>query len=366
VSAEAAAEERPAEPLAEAVLAVPGDPDTPTGGYAYARRLMAAAGSGGLGLRLWPLPGGFPDAPPDALAETARRLAALPAGWPVIVDGLALGVLDPAMLRGLDAPVIALCHHPLGLETGVAPDRAAALIASETAALAACAHVLTTSRTTADTLTARLGVPADRITVARPGTDPAPAAVGSGGPTVRLLSVGSLTPRKGHDQLIAALATMPDLDWSLTIVGPDDRDPAHAQALRAQVAQAGLSTRITLAGAAEPAALSRDYAQADLFALASRFEGYGMAYTEAMAHGLPTLGCDTGAVAEATRGAALLVAPDDMAGLADALRRLIADAPARDALARACRSAAADLPRWTDTAGAVAAAVTRVTQEATR
>jgi len=342
---------------ARAIFAIPGRLDTPTGGYGYARRLLAEAEAQGLILRHWPLPDGFPAPTPAELDETERRLRAAPAGWPLLIDGLALGAMPPGLIAGLESPVVALCHHPLGLESGLAGDAAARLIAAERAALGAVRHVITTSATTARCLARDFAVPRARITVARPGTDPVPAVPSadrdSGGP-VRLLSVGSLTPRKGHDLLIAALAGLGDLDWRLTIVGPEGRDPAHARALRARIGEAGLAARVTLAGAADAPALAREYAAADLFVLASRYEGYGMAYAEAMAHGLAVLGCDTGAVAEATLGAARLVPPEDAAALGAALGPLIADPSARRALAARCRAAAADLPRWAETARIVA------------
>ncbi|MEO1456347.1 MAG: glycosyltransferase family 4 protein, partial [Pseudomonadota bacterium] len=91
------------------------------------------------------------------------------------------------------------------------------------------------------------------------------------------------------------------------------------------------------------------YARADLFVLASCYEGYGMAYTEAMARGLPVLGSEVGAVREATLDAALLVPPGDPEALAAALSRLIGSVEERRALAERCRAAAARLPRWSDT-----------------
>jgi len=353
-----------AAPAVRAALAVPGDPETPTGGYVYARELLHHARSAGLILDPWPLPGGFPDADAGTLAETERRLMLLPAGWPVIVDGLALGVLPPALIAATGGPVIALCHHPLGLETGLEPDRSRALIDAERAALAACAGVVTTSRTTAATLIRDFAVPAGRITVAPPGTVPAPRAAGSPGPGVHILSVGSLTPRKGHDVLIAALASIRDLDWRLPIVGPADRDPGCAAALVEAIAAHGLADRVRLAGAADAPALARHYDAADLFVLASRYEGFGMALAEAMAHGLPVVGCDAGAVAEATLGAARLVPPDDSAALAGALAPLIAEPLTRARLRADCARAAEALPRWADTAAAMAEAVARAMQPA--
>lgn len=344
----------------QALLAVPGALDTPTGGYGYARRLLAEAEGAGLTLRHWPLPGGFPDAPRAAVEEAALRLAMAPAGWPIIADGLALGVLPPEVIRGAACPVIALCHHPLGFESGIDPDRAERLLASERAALAACAGVVTTSRATARLIATELGVPHERIAVAPPGTDPVPTQLRPAGNEdtgpVRLLAVGSLTPRKGHDVLLAALGQLTDLDWRLTVAGAP-RDPVHAALLEADAAAPGLRGRVRFVGAVDDATLAALYREAEIFSLASRFEGYGMAYTEAMANGLPVVGCDAGAVAEATNGAAVLVPPNDPQALATALRPLIADREARHAAARVAQGAARALPRWGDTAAAVREAV---------
>ena len=139
-------------------------------------------------------------------------------------------------------------------------------------------------------------MPADRITVARPGSDPAPMAHGSRDGIVRLLSVGAVVPRKGFDVLIAALATLADLPWRLTIAGDRGRDPKTAAQLDADIARLKLGDRVAVLGAVSPERLAELYAGADLFVLASRFEGYGMAYAEAIAHGLPVIGTTAGAI----------------------------------------------------------------------
>jgi glycosyltransferase involved in cell wall biosynthesis len=315
---------------------------------------LAEAAGAGVDLAHLALPGGFPNPSPDELAKTTRLLGGLPAGSPILIDGLTLGVLPAELLAALPGPVVALCHHPLALETGVAPRDARYLRDRERAALSACACVIATSATTAAILTADYAVPEARLTVACPGTDPAPRAKGSGGPGVGILSVGSLTPRKGHDVLIAALAGLGDLDWHLTIAGPADRDAVHARELARQIAGVGLRDRVALAGSLDAGALDRAYAAADLFVLAARYEGFGMAYTEAMAHGLPVIGCAAGAVPEATRGAAHLVVPGDPEALRAALKPMIADSAARARLAEDCWRAAQDFTHWPDTAAAVA------------
>jgi glycosyltransferase involved in cell wall biosynthesis len=204
-------------------------------------------------------------------------------------------------------------------------------------------------------------VPADRIAVARPGSDPAPLAQGSRDDIVRLLSVGAVVPRKGFDLLIAALATLTDLPWQLSIAGDRTRDRDAAARLDAEIALHALEDRVAVLGAVSPQHLAKLYAQADAFALASYFEGYGMAYAEAVAHGLPVIGTNGGAIPDTVPPeAGLLVEPGDSAALAEALRRVIGDSELRRRLASGARAAALQLPTWRQSADIFARALERL------
>src|SRR5262249_39232904 len=162
-----------------------------------------------------------------------------------------------------------------------------ALRGSERAALAAVRHVIVTGEATARLLTSDYAVPAGRITVALPGIDPVVPAHRSRDGTVALLSVGALVPGKGYDVLLAALTPVRDLPWRLTIAGARDRSPATAAELEATIAALDLAPRVTLAGAVADARLAELYREADLFVLASRHEGYGMALVQAISLAAP-------------------------------------------------------------------------------
>jgi glycosyltransferase involved in cell wall biosynthesis len=334
------------------VFAVPGDLATPTGGYGYDRRMIAELRDLGWEIDLLDLGEGFPSPSEATRGAALTRLLAVPTGRAIVIDGLALGVLPEAALQLAGRnPLLALVHHPLALEWGLSPAQAEALRASERAALAAVKGVVVTSTATARLVASDYGVPAERITVARPGSDPAPLAQGSQDGVVRLLSVGAIVPRKGFDVLIPALATLGDLPWKLTIAGDRTRDRDAAARLDADIAQLALAERIDVLGAVSPHRLAALYAEADIFVLASRFEGYGMAYAEAVAHGLPVIGSKAGAIPETVPPeAGLLVDAGDITVLAHALRRLIGDAGLRQRLASAARAAAPQLPTWRQSA----------------
>jgi glycosyltransferase involved in cell wall biosynthesis len=249
----------------------------------------------------------------------------------------------------------------LALESGLSVAEIEALRTSERAALTAAHHVIATSATTARILIADYDVPADRVTVARPGTDPVPAAHGSHNDTIQMLAVGAVVPRKGYDVLVAALATLADLPWRLTIAGDCERDTVTAAWIQSEIARCHLAEQITVVGAVTPERLAELYRTADLFVLASRFEGYGMAFTEAIAYGLPVVGTTAGAIPETVSSeAAVLIASDDSTALADALRRLIMHESERHRLALAARTAAAHLPTWRDSAALFAGAIKAV------
>jgi glycosyltransferase involved in cell wall biosynthesis len=333
-------------------FAVPGSLDQPTGGYAYDRRLIATLRALGCEVDVIDLGDGFPYPSAATRQGALERLRATPAGRPLVIDGLALGVLpEAAQALAPTHPMIALVHHPLALETGVTPAAAAALAVSERAALAFVRHVVTTSPSTRRVLIADYGVAPASVTVSLPGIDAVTTTVRPPRNGVTLLAVGAVVPRKGYDVLIHALATLTDLDWRLVIAGDSTRDRATADAVAAQAAALGLGARIGMRGAVGDDELARLHADADVFVLASRHEGYGMAFAEAINHGLPVIGTRAGAIPETVpAGAGILVEPDDAPALAAALRTMIADTRVRETCAAAARAAAATLPRWDATA----------------
>ncbi len=336
-------------------FAVPGDLELPTGGYEYARRVL----EGVPGLRHLQLPGGFP-VPGDAeLRETAGLLAGIPADDVVLFDGLALGAMPGWCLDALRARLVALVHHPLCLETGVAAAAQAALRRSETLALARAAHVITTSRSTADLLVRDFGVTAERLSVAEPGTAPALRAARVGSPQ-HLLSAGAVTPRKGYDVLVEALAGLGDLDWRLTIAGDLTRNPACAALLAEAVAVHGLGGRVTLTGTISDTAMAELYAGADVFVSSAHHEGYGMAAADALAYGLPLVVTRAGALSDTIPAdAAVVCAPGDVDGLRRALALMLTDAVTRERCAEASWQAGQRLPRWADTARIIAGVLGR-------
>jgi glycosyltransferase involved in cell wall biosynthesis len=113
------------------------------------------------------------------------------------------------------------------------------------------------------------------------------------------------------------------------------------------ISAARLGRRITLAGEQPPRMVMQAYRAADLFVLPSLHEGYGMAFAEAMAHGLPIIATAAGAIPQTVpREAGLLVRPGDAAELARALRRVIAEPALAARLAAGSRAAGGRLPDW--------------------
>ena len=229
------------------------------------------------------------------------------------------------------------------------------------AALARAKAVVTSSESTAKTLSAAFGVAPAVITVGEPGTDPAPRAQGTGNP-VTLLSIGSLVPRKGYDVLLEALAAMAGGNWRLNIAGDGSRQPQTSRALKAQVAQSDLAAHVRFLGPIQGDRLNQLYDEADVFVSASLYEGYGMVLAEAMARGLPIV-CTTGGAAAATvpDDAGLKVVPGDADVLGSALSRAIRDPALRARLAEASFIAGQKLPTWDETAMIIAGVLRRAT-----
>jgi len=209
------------------------------------------------------------------------------------------------------------------------PATAAALVhdapSSVARRLAAVPLLIATGEAMAARLAEEFEIPPRRIRVVAPGLPDLPRSPGSGGPRCHVLSIGPLVRRKGPDLLLRALARLFDLDWGLSVVG-DHRDPEFAAELSALVSTLGIKGAMAFIPSIGEAALDKLWATADLFALASRWEGYPAMVAEALRRGVPVALTAEGEAARfvpAEGGA--VCAPEDYEGLSKAMRRLIFD-----------------------------------------
>jgi glycosyltransferase involved in cell wall biosynthesis len=345
--------------LRRAAFAIPGDITTPTGGYIYERRLLEGLRAQGRDVRHLQLGTSFPDPTAEDMADAIAQLRSLEPDRAVILDGFISATLDTDALAALHVPSVAMVHHPLALETGLEPERRDYLFRIERQNLAHIDHVLVPSPATAAILTGSYGVAAERITIARPGTVRPERPRAPTSPPL-ILSVGIQHPRKGHDILLKALARIKELDWTAVIAGKV-YDAAHAAELARLHDELGLGARVRLAGYVPDAELAELHAAASIFALATRYEGYGLVFDEALAHGLPIVSCRTGAVPDTVPEAAgHLVAPEDAGAFADALADLLRDVSGYNARADAALAAGRDLPGWADTARVAGGVLDRI------
>ena len=334
-------------------LIVPGPIDQLTGGYIFARHIVENLRVRGDDIAVSELAGRFPGADATARAAATQALAALPDGAVAVIDGLGLlGFGDCLAAEAQRLKLIGFIHHALADETGLTADETAFFEAGERRLLPLLRGAVCPSRHTADALI-RYGVAETRIAVTPPGTTKPVSARerdNSHAP-LRLLSVAAITPRKGHHLLIKALAGIDRAAWRLDCVGSLTRDPACAAALRDAIARHGLETNVRLLGEHRPEQLPRAYEDADLFVLPSYLEGYGMAFAEALAYGLPIVATTAGAIPHTVpASAAWLVPPGDVAALRDALAHAIGDRAWLAQLAAGARRAGAALPGWPEAA----------------
>lgn len=359
-------------------------PSRPSGGNAYDRRICQELGAIGWSVRELAIAGAWPRPDAAACAALTRAIAGIGDGGVVLVDGLiASCVPDVLVPEAARLRLVVLVHLPLGIgltgegaatdgphaEGAVASAAAESAVlsaAAESAVLAAAAGVITTSAWTKGWLLTQYDLQPDRVHVAEPGADAAELAVGTASGS-ELLCVAAVTPNKGHDVLLTALAELSaDLRWRCLCVGPLDRDPSFVDRLRGQAVAAGIAERVLFTGPRSGAELAASYAAADLLVVASHFETYGMVVTEALARELPVLGTAVGGLPDALGHAddggrpGMLVPPGDPAALASALQQWLGDAQLRARLRQAARERRRTLPAWSATSARISAVLAEV------
>jgi glycosyltransferase involved in cell wall biosynthesis len=328
-------------------LIVPAPFDTISGGYGYDRRIVSGLREAGHTVDVVELIGAFPLADDFARDSACAAWDRLPPDTKPLIDGLALpafrGLEDAISARG----TIGLIHHPVSLETGLNDADRTLLTDVERRLLPRMSRLIVTSEHTAEAVTSHFHIAPDRIHTVIPGTDDAHRCSGSAGPTREILSIGTLIPRKGHDVLLRALARLFDLDWHLTIVGSPDRDPPHAHGLIALAEGLGIAHRVHFAGELVGGALETAWQRADLFALATYYEGFGMVIAEALKRGVPVVVTDGGAAGALVTAESGCVCPTgDRDQVSKSLRRLIFGDSLRRQMAEQAWQTGQTLPSW--------------------
>ncbi|HQN79675.1 MAG TPA: glycosyltransferase family 1 protein [Kiritimatiellia bacterium] len=181
-----------------------------------------------------------------------------------------------------------------------------------------------------------LGIPGERIVVAPDGVaahyGPAGEKPSARGGPKTVLYVGRSDPYKNLPGLVAVFARLvreTGMDVRLRIVGsPDARYPEAGEAAR----RLGVADRVEWSGYLDEAGLLKAYQEADVLALLSRYEGFGLPVLEAMACGTPVVCSDAASLPEVVGGAAWLVNPDDQAEAVAALREVLTNPAAAERL----------------------------------
>ncbi len=337
------------------------NPGEPTGGNIYDRRICAGLAEAGWDVQVATVAAAWPIPDSGARDDLGRVVSAIPDGEIALLDGL---IASPRAAQLLPHAgrirMTVLLHMPLATALEARHDATAQR--SERLVLRAATGVIVTSEWTRQQVLNRYEIPECRVHVARPGVDLGAACARPA--RGHLICVGTLGRHKGQDILVEALAELGDLDWHCVLAGPLDRDPDFVGQLRSRIARLGYGSRVRLTGTLTGEVLSHAYSTADLLVAPSRSETYGMAVTEALAHGVPVLAAAVGGLPEALGLSAdgivpgQLVPPGDPAALAVAIADWLGDERHRHRLRAAALNRRSNLHGWDETTQEIAKALT--------
>ena len=336
-------------------LVVYGELDTQSGGFHYDRQLMAELRADGDTVDVIELP--WRSYPRGLLDNVSRRLRRrLTGDYDVLLqDELAHPSLAWTNQR-LSTPIVSIVHHLRASENR----RLRPLYrAVERRYLRSVDGVVCNSSVTRDVVT-DLGVDAERTVIAPPAGDRFDPVIAdeqiaerAREQPLRVLFVGSITPRKGVDTLIDGLAAA-DGDAELTVVGKPV-DERYVSGCHDRVADHGLSGRVEFTGGIDDASLAAAFREHHVVAVPSQYEGYGIVYLEGMSFGLPAIASRAGGATDiVTDGdTGFLVDPGDSVAVADAITTLNADRDRLATMGQAARERYETQPDWTETAATV-------------
>lgn len=312
-------------------VAVYGDLDARSGGYLYDRTLADHLLAAGDDVEVFSLPDrGYGRAlVRNASRSLARRLRR--ADLDVLLqDELCHPSLFALNRRlDLDAPTLSIVHH-LRSDERWPPWRNELYRRIERCYLRSVDGFVFNSRATRDSVAA-LADPEPSVVAYPAGDrfgDPLSAdrarrrALDRERP-LRIVFLGNVTRRKGLDTLVEGVARVAG-DWRLTVVGDTSVDPDYVDSVSRAAERLDVADRVRFVGRLDDDALASTLAESHLMAIPSGHEGFGIAYVEGMAFGLPAVASAAGGAGELVRHRVngLLIRPDDPSAVTDAVAPL--------------------------------------------
>ncbi len=337
------------------VFVMLGKKDFLSGGYIFNSKMvehLRASGHHVDVIHFRTVPQGLPDNWLKASRYIRRRI--LEAHPDLVIVGksyqyMPLFRLSPACRR---IPVLYLMHHLEWMDIG--NKFKARLYRMYVGWLLGMADMIWANSDSTGRALNEMGISPDTVKVISPGFHRVPvkeSPEGAEAETLRILSVGSLCPRKDQMTLIRACALLEDLDFHLDLVGSTDACPDYAAAVSELLEEFDLHGKVSIIGNLDRSGMDEIYSRSRILVHPALWEAFGMAVLEGMWHGLPVVAADTAAIPELVRNGenGLLFQPGNEIDLADALRRLMTDEDMRVAMGGRSRELAQGMNDWKET-----------------
>ncbi len=300
-----------------------GDIHSLTGGYLYNLHMIEGLEQMGYSVNIfgtdWPW-----ENKPDLEKISRFHFEKLAAGSCIVIDSLVLSLLRKAVQEFHEKLIfVGLIHLPASYtinsgEFGY-PDKEEMLVFQQMRCL------IVTGQFTFDLL-CQAGLNPDTIRIVVPGTDHFPQKKHYKTIPSELICIANYSPIKGHDVLIRSLHRLTEWNWTLHLYGDTDRDKDFSAGIISLISRLHLESRVLMHGIAGRDEISGIFLESDLFVMPSRFESYGMALTESLAHGVPVVATRAGNIPYTVpAGMGCLVEPGNEAQLADSIRSLLED-----------------------------------------
>lgn len=340
-------------------LLIYGELDQRSGGYLYDRKLVEHLRAQGDEVEVLSLPVGgyFRHLLDNFSSSLLERLECLELDL-LLQDELnhpSLFALNRRLKRRLRLPIIAIVHH-LRSQESHPPGLRQVYARLERRYLGTVDALIYNSQSTRRSVEQLLKRRPPGVVV-YPAADhrasaPHPPRLAAGDGQLRLFFLGNVIRRKGLHDLLEALRILPSSDWRLRVGGDLALDRGYVRRLRRMLPRAGLESRVEFCGHLDPQEISQSFAWANLFVLPSQLEGFGIAYLEAMAAGVPVIASRSGGAVEIVdhQVNGLLIEPGDPAALAAVLADLLQETERLREMGRAARQRYQRHPTWAESA----------------